>query len=149
MNLYKEALLILYKLKGQSNFYISILKKYIKDKEERKTDRVINYIIQQSIEQIRIARRFVSGVVSQTDTTFNNLFQIRRRQFLRSSARNVLREGEASNIPEPVYRSHKPGQLYFSRLDRRHRGGGMIRLAKVLVVELLKRQQSCEYEGYA
>jgi len=41
------------------------------DGEGNKTDRIIECIAWWNIEQIRIARRFVLGLLAQTDGTFN------------------------------------------------------------------------------
>ena len=62
--------MILRELKAQ-NVHIAVKEKYVIDREGNKTDRIIECIAWWTPEQIRIARRFVSRSLAQTDGTFN------------------------------------------------------------------------------
>ena len=62
--------MLLYYLESQ-NVHVIIDEQYIVDKEGNKKDYIIQYIIQWTPEQIRMARRFVLDMVAKTDSTFN------------------------------------------------------------------------------
>ena len=70
LNSYEEAQYILRELENR-DVHVAVLEKYVVNSADEKTDRVIDCIAWWSSEQIRMARRFVSGVVAQTDATFN------------------------------------------------------------------------------
>ena len=70
MNSYEEALYLLCELENQE-VHVAVKEKYVIDREGNKTDYIIKYITWWNTEQIRIARRFVSDLLAQTDGTFN------------------------------------------------------------------------------
>ena len=67
---HEEARFILLELESR-DVHVTVLEKYVADGEGRKTDRVINCIAWWIPAQIKLARRFVSGVLAQTDSNFN------------------------------------------------------------------------------
>ena len=67
---YEEALYLLRELEAQE-VHVAVKEKYMVDREGNKTDRIIECIAWWNAEQIRMARRFVSGLLAQTDGTFN------------------------------------------------------------------------------
>jgi hypothetical protein len=70
LNSYEEALYLLRELENQ-DVHVAVKEKYVVDGEGNKTDRIIKCIAWWNAEQIRMARRFVSGLLAQTDGTFN------------------------------------------------------------------------------
>ena len=70
MNSYEEALYLLCELENQE-VHVAVKEKYVIDREGNKTDHIIECIAWWNTEQIRMARRFVSGLLAQTDGTFN------------------------------------------------------------------------------
>jgi hypothetical protein len=70
LNPYEEAQLILRELEAQ-DVHVAVKEKYVLDGEGNKKDRIIECIAWWTPEQIRMARRFVSGSLAQTDGTFN------------------------------------------------------------------------------
>jgi len=67
---YEEALYLLRELEAQE-VHVAVKEKYVVDGEGNKTDRIIECIAWWNAEQIQMARRFVSGLLAQTDGTFN------------------------------------------------------------------------------
>ena len=70
MLLQEEACMLLYYLESQ-NVYIVIEEQYVLDEERNKKDYIILCIIWWTLEQIRMACRFVSDIVAETNGTFN------------------------------------------------------------------------------
>jgi hypothetical protein len=70
LNPYEEAQMILRELEAQ-DVHVAVREQYVVDGEGNKTDRIIECIAWWTSEQIRMARRFVSDCLAQTDGTFN------------------------------------------------------------------------------
>ena len=66
----EEALMLLHHLES-SNVHVVVEEQYVRDIAGNKKDRVIECIVWWTPEQIRMARRFVSDMLAQTDATFN------------------------------------------------------------------------------
>ena len=66
----EEAQILLHHLESQ-NVHVVVDEQYIVDEEGNKKDRIIQCIVWWTPEQIRMARRFVSDMVAETDGTFN------------------------------------------------------------------------------
>ena len=66
----EEALMLLYYLESR-NVHVVVDEQYILDERGVKKDRVIMCIVWWIPEQIRMARRFVSDMLAETDATFN------------------------------------------------------------------------------
>jgi hypothetical protein len=66
----EEALMLLYYLEAR-DVHVAIDKQYILDERGDKKDRVITCIVWWTSAQIRLARRFVSDMLAETDVTFN------------------------------------------------------------------------------
>jgi hypothetical protein len=70
LNPYEEAQYILYTL-AQEDVHVAVKERYILDRFGSKTDRVIECIAWWNTQQVQLARRFISGFLAQTDSTFN------------------------------------------------------------------------------
>ena len=70
LNPYEEAQYILHTL-AQEDVHVAVKERYIIDGSGTKTDRIIECIAWWNTQQVRLARRFVSGFLAQTDGTFN------------------------------------------------------------------------------
>jgi hypothetical protein len=70
LNPYNKSVLLLKKLKDR-HVHVAVKEKYVLDEEGNKRDRVILCIAWWTPEQIRMARRFVSDMLAETDATFN------------------------------------------------------------------------------
>ena len=66
----EEALMLLHYLESR-NVHVVVDEQYVLDEEGNKKDRVILCIVWWTPEQIRMARRFVSDMLAETDATFN------------------------------------------------------------------------------
>jgi hypothetical protein len=62
--------MLLHYLESQ-NVHVVVDKQYVLDERSNKKDRVIICIVWWTLAQIQLARRFVSNMVAETDTTFN------------------------------------------------------------------------------
>jgi hypothetical protein len=67
----QEGLQLLLRDLDQEGLYPRSRSEYILDEEGIQTQRVIRDLFWMSLEQIRMARRFVSGFIYETDATFN------------------------------------------------------------------------------
>jgi hypothetical protein len=70
LNQYDEARLLLKELEGRK-VHVAVKEQYVLDSDGNKGDRVIQCIVWWTSEQIRMARRFVSDMLAETDATFN------------------------------------------------------------------------------
>ena len=66
----EEALMLLHYLESR-NVHVVVDEQYVLDERGDKKDRVIVCIVWWTLEQIRMARRFVSDMIAETDATFN------------------------------------------------------------------------------
>jgi hypothetical protein len=66
----EEALLLLYYLESQ-NVHVVVDKQYVLGEGGKKKDRLITCIMWWTPAQIQLARRFVSDMLAETNTTFN------------------------------------------------------------------------------
>jgi hypothetical protein len=67
---HEKALMLLYYLKSR-NVHVVVNKQYVLDERGDKKDWVIMCIVWWTSAQIQLARRFVSDMLAETDTTFN------------------------------------------------------------------------------
>jgi hypothetical protein len=66
----EEALMLLYYLESH-NVHVVVDEQYVLDERGDKKDRIIMCIAWLTLAQIRLARRFVSDMVAETNATFN------------------------------------------------------------------------------
>jgi len=62
--------MLLYYLESY-NVHVVVDEQYIVDKEGNKKDRIIQCIVWWTLEQIRMARKFVLDMITETNGTFN------------------------------------------------------------------------------
>jgi hypothetical protein len=67
----QEELELILKTLEEENVYVKPCAEYTTDAYRERTSRVIKDLFWMSLEQIKMAQRFVSGFMYKTDTTFN------------------------------------------------------------------------------